>query len=232
MKNLSGLSANKNNYSIFENITHQGKSIQCMESLPNVINKFVSDIGKDIPPLEASSIEAIRNKLPECPPAELIIDTEDVFSTLCHISTKKAVGPDAIPNTVLKECADILAGPVSAIINSSIRQGVVPTQWKIARISPLPKTTPPRTVEDDIRPIAVTNTLSKIAERFIAAFFNLHFDRRLDIDQFGCTAGRSPTLALIKLLHDLFLASDSPSNIIRLLFVDFKKPSTWLTTMF
>ena len=110
-----------------------------------------------------------------------------------------------------------------AIINSSIRQGVVPSQWKTARITPLPKSFPPRTVENDIRPIAITNTIAKIAESFISYFFNSHFDTHLDKNQFGCTSGRSTTLALIKIMHDIFSASDKTGNFSRILFIDFKK---------
>jgi hypothetical protein len=43
----------------------------------------------------------------------------------------------------LRDLADIIAGPVAFIINSSIRQGVAPFQWKISRINPLAKTFPP-----------------------------------------------------------------------------------------
>ena len=225
MKNISGISTKtkQTNSKIFDNITYQGARVQSNQSLPNVINEFFSEVGKDIPPLETSALDDIRCRLPEVTPDEFIIPEEYVFCLLSRVSTRKAIGPDGIPNKVLKEFADILAGPVCSIINSSIRQGVVPTQWKVARISPLPKTTPPKTVEDDIRPIAVTDTLSKIAERCVSLFFNWHFKQHLDINQYGCTFGRSTTLALIKLLHDLFEASDTPGNIIRLLFIDFKK---------
>ena len=43
------------------------------------------------------------------------------------------------------------------------------------------------------------------------------------MNQFGSTRDRSTTLALIKLSHVLFEAADDNRNIIRVLFVDFKK---------
>ena len=45
----------------------------------------------------------------------------------------------------------------------------------------------------------------------------------IDNNQFGSTKKRSTTHALIRFSHDLFLASDEPGNIIRVLFVDFAK---------
>ena len=41
--------------------------------------------------------------------------------------------------------------------------------------------------------------------------------------QFGCVRNRSTTHALLKIMHEWFLASDSSQNIIRVLFVDFTK---------
>ena len=100
-----------------------------------------------------------------------IVSTFEVFQELEKIKIHKATGPDEIPNKILKELSHILAEPICAIINSSIRQGIVPEQWRIAHITPLPKTFPPHTVENDIRPIAITNTVAKIAERFISRSF-------------------------------------------------------------
>jgi len=51
-----------------------------------------------------------------------------------------------------------LAAPLAGIINSSLRQGIVPDQWKISRITPIPKVFPPKDVESDVRPITVLRT--------------------------------------------------------------------------
>jgi hypothetical protein len=112
---------------------------------------------------------------------------------------------------------------IASIINSSIRQGVVPFQWKLSCINPLAKTFPPVSVENNIRPTAITNTLAKISERFVSKFFSEHFKAHLDVNQFGSTSSWSTTEALIHTRHDLFSASEKPGNIIRLLFVDFRK---------
>ena len=81
----------------------------------------------------------------------------------------------------------------------------------------------PKTVEHDISPIAITNTIAKIAEKFVARWFNEHFETHLDSNQFGCTTSRSTTHALVKLTHEVFKAADNSNNFIRILFVDFAK---------
>jgi hypothetical protein len=65
--------------------------------------------------------------------------------------------------------------------------------------------------------------ISKVAEHFLCNFFNEHFNKFLDNNQFGCTPKRSTTLALIKFSHFLFTESDKQHNILRILFVDFMK---------
>ena len=67
---------------------------------------------------------------------------EEVRNNLIKIDTKKAIGPDYLPNWILRDFADVLAGPVASIYNSSIAQATVPTIWKSADIVPLPKVNP------------------------------------------------------------------------------------------
>jgi hypothetical protein len=139
------------------------------------------------------------------------------------LNVRKAALCDSVNNQLLKALADVLAAPICALINSSIRHGMVPEQWKISRITPVPKCFPVLSVENNIRPIAVTCPISKIAEFFISNFFNQHFESYLDENQYGSTVGRSTTIALIRICHVLFEACDNNKNFIRVLFVDFSK---------
>jgi len=116
-----------------------------------------------------------------------------------------------------------LAASVTSIINSSLHQRIVPGQWKISRITPVPKLFPPKHAESDVRPIAVTNAIAKIAEKFVSSYFNDFYDDYTDVNQFGSVHGRSTTHALLKVMHELFVAPDCSQNIIRVLFVDFGK---------
>ena len=56
----------------------------------------------------------------------------------------------------------------------------------MARVTPIPKIYPPVNVENDLRPIAVTSCLAKIAEKFVNRHFNEYFDEFMDANQFGC----------------------------------------------
>jgi len=69
------------------------------------------------------------------------------FTTLRKITLNKAVGADGISQKILKEMAYYLVAPLAGIINSSLRQVIVPYQWKISRVTPIPKVFPPKDVE-------------------------------------------------------------------------------------
>ena len=134
-----------------------------------------------------------------CCPDMYIVSEFDVYNVLCRLKEGKASLNDCIDNTLLRTLADVLAAPICSVINSSIREGFIPEQWKISRVSVLPKVKPIRNIENDIRPISITCPISKVAEFFIAKFFDEQFDDCQDVNQFGSTRDRSTTLALIKL---------------------------------
>ena len=59
-----------------------------------------------------------------------------VFLSLFALNPTKAQGPDGIPGWALKENADILAGPVSDVVNSSFCKCQLPSSRKEANIVP------------------------------------------------------------------------------------------------
>ena len=76
---------------------------------------------------------------------------------LAKSNPSKACGPDDVPNWLLREYSDLLAYPVCSIINASLQEQRLPTIWKYADVSPLPKK---KKVDDlkkkkDLRPISL-----------------------------------------------------------------------------
>ena len=197
LKSLAGFS--KSNDVCLANLSYNGDGVNETE-LPDVVNQFLISVSDGIRALDDGLLLEMRSELGHCP-SDLIVSEFEVYHALCRLNTRKASLSDGITNRLLRLLADVLATPICAVINSSIRQGLVPQQWRIARITPIPKTIPPRFVDSDLRPIAITCPISKIAEHFMSGMFNEHFDSYVDVNQFGCVAGRSTTLALIKLTH-------------------------------
>ncbi len=204
-----------------DNLTFQGNAVM-PDDLPETINNFLASIGKGISPVDGDKLATLRNEL-DAVPDEFIVSEYSVFNALVHLKRHKPAGPDLLEASFLIRLEDVLAAPVCSIVNSSIRQGIVPVQWKRSRVVPIPKCSPARRIESDIRPISITPILAKVAESFIASFVEDHFCSLADHNQFGATKNRSTTLALIKFSHELYVASDNSANLIRILFIDFVK---------
>jgi hypothetical protein len=52
----------------------------------------------------------------------IVVSVEEVLSHLQRIGSGKSSGPDNLPNWVLKSFADLLAEPVTVILNASFRE--------------------------------------------------------------------------------------------------------------
>ena len=135
-----------------------------------------------------------------------------ITKQLRPISSHKPAGPDNIPSWVLKDFADILALPVSMLINESFKKEQLPLIWKCANIAPLPKSSTVNDINTDLRPISLTPTISKIAEEYVVvnnvkpAVF-----KHIRPDQYGCIPQSSTTHALINLIHQWSKATDGTS---------------------
>jgi len=75
------------------------------------------------------------------------VSVESVRMKLSKLNPCKANGPDNMPGWLLKEHVDILAGPVSDILNYSYLEGRLPSSWKHADVIPVPKLKPVREVK-------------------------------------------------------------------------------------
>ena len=96
-----------------------------------------------------------------------IISLKEVELKLMNNNLKKATGPDDLPNWILGDLSCIIAPPICAIFNQSIRECKLPIEWKKANVTPIPKVHPPRSIQSDARPISLTPTVSKYLESFI-----------------------------------------------------------------
>ena len=120
---------------------------------------------------------------------------------LDKVKVNKAMGPDRIPPWALKECSHLLAAPVTAIFNSSLREGVLPKLWKTATIIPVSKKHPPVTIENDIRPISLTPIIAKVFESLLLKWVDVYVKPQIDDKQYGGMAGTCTMDALVEMLH-------------------------------
>jgi len=182
------------------------------------VNDFFANVAADLPSLDNNYCDALVDDFCD----NFIIEPIEVALKLDNIAVHKSPGPDQIPNWLLKEMGPFISNPLCAIFNASIRQGRVPTIWKKANVVPLPKCHPPRSIQNDLRPISLTPTLAKILESFVGRWILENIETQLDKNQFGALKGKSTSHALVSIIHKWCGALDAKKSV-RALFVDFSK---------
>ena len=155
-------------------------------------------------------------------PDRFLVDTGKVFSALRHIKTNKSPGPDNFPNKLLKLFAFELAPVITDIYNATMLQGNFPQQLKRALVIPIPKVSPPKSIEEDLRPISLTSQIGKVMEGFTLDSLLSEVSGKLDTKQFALP-GKSTTQALVYILHLIHAGLDVGHCYARLFFADFRK---------
>ena len=100
------------------------------------------------------------------PIPDLKIKRHGVEKLLQKINVSKVVGPDNIPNQVLKECATELAEGPTCIFQRSVDTGLLPEDWGHANITPVFKKGNKHLAEN-YRPVSLTSVSSKLLEHII-----------------------------------------------------------------
>ena len=187
-------------------------------SLSNKVNNFFTSLTDHFTPLEPPVLA------PQEVPPEFPVSEREAFQALSAVKIGKAIGPDCIPNRVLKEFAQELAPVVKDIYNASLIEGYFPDALKASLLNPIPKISPPQQIESDLRPIALTCSLAKVLEGFTRDRLITQVFHQIGPRQFA-RAGHSTTDALIYmyLLQAVYEAVDSGSCGARMFFADYFK---------
>ena len=184
-----------------------------------VIN-FLNKINKYFGRSEVLNTTPAEKSTPRPDEQILCLDTADVRRTLRRVNTRKAAGPDNIPGRLLKECADQLAGVLTDIFNTSLKQAVVPSCLKTATIIPVPKK-PTISSLNDYRPVALTPIMMKCFERLVKDHITSKLPPTFDPYQFAYRPNRSTEDAISSALHLSLEHLEGRNTHVRMLFLDF-----------
>ena len=93
-----------------------------------------------------------------------MVDESITLNALRRLETSKASGLDNISPHLLKDDAEVISKPLTQSINASLSQGVVPQEWKYARVTPLFKKKESTDMDNyrliSVLPVAVKNTVA------------------------------------------------------------------------
>ena len=95
-----------------------------------------------------------------------VVTNEEIRKCMEKTPRNKATGFDTISACTLKDTLPVILKSFSHLINLSLNEGVVPNEWKCAKITPLFKGGD-ATNPSNYRPISVLPVASKILEKVV-----------------------------------------------------------------
>jgi hypothetical protein len=88
------------------------------------------------------------------------------------------LGTDGIPTSVLKKGVEVLAGPISHLVNRSLVEGRVPAAFKIGLVHPIHNGKgKPREDPGSYRPVSILPDMSKVLETLVKGDLEEHLKR-------------------------------------------------------
>ena len=181
------------------------------------------DLARDIPSADTDTV-----------PESYLISTNATFSfkscspnevrkLLEKLDTKKSTGLDNLPSRMLKIAAGVLAPSLTFLFNQSISSGIVPTEWKLARVTPIFKKGKRQDV-NNYRPISIIPAVAKVFERIIYdQFFKYLNDNDLLVNcQSGFRSLHSTLTSLLEASNSWSVNIDN-GLINGVIFIDLKK---------
>ena len=153
----------------------------------------------------------------------IIITASIVFDELNKLKTDKSPGPEGWPLCIFKECSEHLSIPLSILFNKSFQSGVLPSEWRIAFVTPIYKKGSQH-LASNYRPVSLTSTVVKVMESIIKINVLEHLTSNdlLTSHQFGFLRGHSCTTQLLHVM-DILTKSLDQGVPIDVVYMDLQK---------
>ena len=151
------------------------------------------------------------------------VTSDDVEKCIKSIRNDCSTGYDNIPASFIKPISEYISSPLTFIINNFIKEAKFPSQWKIARISPIPKVSTPSELKD-YRPVSILPILSKVYEKLVLKQITQFIEEQNVYHKYqsGFRKHHSTSKILTKLYDDI-KNSMKRSEISVAIFADYSK---------
>ena len=165
----------------------------------DLLNKqFFSNFNHLHPSLVCTDPPLIFTDPSECP--DYLLCTEDhVYNLIASLDCSKATGADIISARMLKGTVSCITPTLTKMFNLPIKTGLFPQSWKCARVVPIPK-----------GEISIVPILSKVLEKHVHSITCCY---TISDQQWGFTARKSTTAAVLSMTHDCTQALDRGKEV-------------------
>ena len=146
-----------------------------------------------------------------------------VEKELKQLKVNKATGLDNLPARMIRDTASVISKPLTHIINLSLVNSEIPTDWKMSKITPLHKNGK-TTTAGNYRPVSVLSIFSKVLERAVQTQLVGYLEKNhlLYNKQFGFRKKRSTELASALFIDEIRKEIDK-GKLVGVIFIDLSK---------
>ena len=148
---------------------------------------------------------------------------EELLTIVNSLKAGKSPGYDGVNNDIIKQVISAIIQPLIHVFNSSMLNGIVPENMKIAKVVPVFKKGDPQSFSN-YRPISLLTSFSKILEKVIYVrtleFFNK--SKIFSNFQFGFREKHTTSHALLHFIDKISQAIDKKMHTIGI-FLDYSK---------
>ncbi|XP_073804016.1 uncharacterized protein isoform X1 [Danio rerio] len=176
----------------------------------------INNIRKAISSSNQSSCVDIKQAQPQLKKSEIMSDfmaiNGKILEEIVQVMKTSTCSLDTLPTSFFKTVFTCLEMDLLKVVNASLLSGIFPTSLKTAVVKPLlKKSNLDNTLLSNYRPISNLPFIGKIIEKVVFNQVNkfLNFRGCLDNFQSGFRAHHSTESALIKIINDIRLNTDS-----------------------
>jgi hypothetical protein len=193
---------------------------------PDEFNVFFTNIGEKVVDDNYKNTEEYRWNLPTSLHNFTFteIDPQNVHKYLLKLNDNGKHDILGFDTKLLKLSAPYIATSLTQIFNVSLREGLVPADWKLAKITPAYKNKGDKFVKDNYRPLSVVGHIAKnieteVKNQFIDYLYRHNF---ISSDQSAYLKFHSTTTSLHRLHNDI-LSNINENENTAICFLDIKK---------
>ena len=208
-------------------LTINGKSNSDPNIMAHNFNEFFTSIARktveNVNPSSKSPTDLITQNPNFFKLSDSSLTKTEILNATKLLANKKTPDHTGVSSNFIKQTISSLIDPLHHIFNLSFNSGVVPIQFKIAKVIPIFKSGD-RTSMDNYRPISLLSTFSKILEKLVATRLTsfLTANNILSKWQFGFRPGHSTAHPMIHFLNKITDSLNKKNHTIAI-FCDLKK---------
>jgi len=158
------------------------KDIKEQQEVARVLIKFFMDKLKGLkgdidPKYIKDALEFFKN----IPLLELFrlhtVSEQEVREEILKLKSKPSSGLDGITSMILKCLIGFIEIPLTRIVNTSIKTGVFPSAWKLAKVIPVYKNKGSKNKKENYRPVSLLPVASKVLESIVRKQLSKFFEK-------------------------------------------------------